>query len=410
VTNKSIVLAIACLGLTVGCGPQEAPSTDPLDDPGATGAPHDGKPGTGTDETPETPATPSTPGTPTPGTPGTPGAPAFKAGDLFDYAKVEKPSQMVATMIASFGYAASTAPKAIAINADGLGFVAVKPGATKDEVELIAKQACFVIGGAKPCALLASGAVFAQDAAKVAAPDFTFTKPTTIANVPFVIASDAAGINSYYATVTGPKAIAIGLDGVVGEGYTRNTSFAPTNEQDAQRVALERCEMKSRFAPCTLLASAAVVAYEPISANFTPVIDYARTALQANLPGAVGRVWTQVLATDYYPKTPGLPGAVYISRKGAGGYYTGGSAATADAQAKNQCVAQAGTEPCVKYATNRTVTFRATDIEAMEAGNREVHCKAMPRTSCAAHKAIGCTAAGDFYIKGGGGVTLEKCM
>ncbi len=337
------------------------------------------------------------------------GRAAFRAGEAFDYARVAKRSQMVETMLQVFGYATSTAPRAVAVNAEGLGFVAVHAGATQEENELIAKQACFVIGGARPCALLAKAGTFAVDEEKLT-PDFVLAKPAALSELPFMTPAAAAAVATAYNAAPNPKALAIGLDGTVGTGYRATpTGLAPSSAADAMRVALERCEMQSRFSPCTVFISGATVSFDPVAPRLEPTIDYGRRTLATNLPGSMAGAWTTI-QSDYLSDVPPQSGSIYLSRKGAGGYFTSASAATADAEALEICNARASGEPCFKYATNRNIVFGTGDLLANAPGNVALHCKAVPRASCAVHRTMGCATSGDYYLGDATGVKLAACV
>jgi hypothetical protein len=336
--------------------------------------------------------------------------PAFVAGDAFDYSRFPQQTQMVATMLDVFAYASSTAPKAVAVNGDGLGYVAVRPGATQDEVELVAKQGCFVIGGAKPCALLARLDSFAVGLNTLSF-DYVMAKPTATGELPFVTPAVAAEAIKAYQSAPNPKAIAIGLDGTIGNGFAETSGqLRPANGADARRVALERCEMQSRFAPCTLFASAGTVTFDPVAPGLEPVIDYGRRRLENNLPGAVAGAWS-IIQSDYLPKLANGSGAIFLSRRGAGGYYAGASSATAaENEALKLCNDRALGEPCFQYATNRNIVFGTKDLRASAPGTVALHCKAVPRASCAAHRAMGCTASGPHYVRDAQTVKLEACV
>src|SRR5580704_6378685 len=171
--------------------------------------------------------------------------PPFNAGDPFDYSLVTPSSQMVATMLTGVGYAASSAPKSVAVNAAGLGFVSVAPSGTQADADRAALQACFVIGGNQPCTSLASGNVFDISESALAMPaSFTFqlATPTTLAEMPYVSdASRTAAITAYDA-VTGEKSIAISLDGTI---TAINSTDAVASQAEADRIVLERCELSA---------------------------------------------------------------------------------------------------------------------------------------------------------------------
>ncbi len=330
----------------------------------------------------------------------------FKAGDSFDYALVSAPTQMVATMITGFGYHASAAPKAIAINAVGLGFVSIKPGGGEGDAERTALEGCYAIGGSSPCALLARGDLFAVNEHGLAdAFTFRIAAPATLADLPFVTTSVRTTDMAAYAAMGGIKAVAVSIDGTIA---IRASTTIIGNQAEANRVLLERCEMRAALTPCMLFATANTPVLDVNHVTVVPQIDFARTVVQTNLPGTTDRNFSANIPAYMNDLNSGLSGSIYLAADGAGGTGTAANASSARSTALANCNLRATPGyPCFPYATNRTITYPATELAAFKL-SRDVHCLAMPRLDCAAHKAIGCQG-GMFYTTHGGSVALEAC-
>lgn len=337
----------------------------------------------------------------------------FVAGDEFDYSLVEKPSQMVATMVTELGYVASTAPRAIAINFDGLGYVSVLPTATQAEATRNALQACFVIGGNKPCVVLAAGNTFQiNSTALTDAGSYTVSllKPAALTDIPFVADGVRNGPLVAYAAKAGVKAIAIGLDGHAE--FVPNPSGKDTvkTQAEVERLALERCEMTSRNAPCTLFASANTVVFDPAAPKWTAAIDFTRTTVKPQIPGMTDTVYTEHMVPYLTGVSQGQQGVTYIAEDGAGGNAWTTSQAAADSQALGFCNMNVGVGfRCFHYAINKSVAMTAQDLGAIHNHSLALHCSTMPRLDCATHKLMGCTTSGSYYTTHAGGVSLETC-
>jgi hypothetical protein len=329
----------------------------------------------------------------------------FKQGDAFDYSLVSPSSQMVATMLTGFGYAASAAPKAVAINSAGLGFVSIKAGGTQADADRTALEACFIIGGRQPCASLASGNTFAVDESALPS-QFTFTlaAPTALAQMPYVIDTVRTSDATTYTALNKLKAIAISLDGTVA---AINSTDTIASQAEANRIVLERCEMKATMTPCTLFAEGATIVFDPTTTNWAPQIDYSRRTVQIDLPGTTAANYTAHIPAYLTGLAQGYQGSIYIAADGDGGDAWQTNAATADATALGFCNQHvtAGFR-CFKYASDRTIVMGPTSLAAY--ATSAVHCNSMPRVDCAAHKSMGC-AAGSHYTTHAGGVTLEAC-
>jgi hypothetical protein len=332
------------------------------------------------------------------------GASAFHQGDAFDYALVTPSSQMVSAMLDVLAYPASAGPKAVAVNAQGLGFVRTQ-GDSQATVSQAALEACFVIGGGSPCTLLATGNTFAVDASALSSSSsFTFSlaAPTDVSKVPFVQPSVVTATTSGYGAVSGAKAIAISLDGVIVAVPGSATDIV-SSAAEAQRLALERCELTAGLAPCTLFAVGANVVFGPTKPNGAPQIDYARTTLQTNLPGVSDAAFTANVVPYMQGIASGSTGAIFLDDFGdfgTGWSMVAGQGATT---AQTGCNQAAGAGTCFAYATNDTITFTPSDLSAIKIYSLETHCKAMPRTDCAAHQAI------SYYTTRTGSVALETC-
>jgi hypothetical protein len=329
----------------------------------------------------------------------------FKQGDAFDYGLVSSSSQMVATMLTGFGYAASAAPKAVAINSAGLGFVSIKVGGTQADADRTALEACFIIGGRKPCASLASGNAFAVDESALPS-RFTFnlTAPPTLAQMPYVTDAARTSDIAAYTALAKVKAIAISLDGTVA---AINSTDTIASQAEANRIVLERCELKATMTPCTLFAQGATIVFDPTTTNWAPQIDYSRRTVQIDLPGTTAANYASHIPAYLSGLNQGYHGSIYIAADGDGGDAWQTNAATADTAALGFCNQHvtAGFR-CFKYASDRAIVMGPTSLAAY--ATTAVHCNAMPRVDCAAHKSMGCSAGG-HYTTHAGGVNLEAC-
>ena len=329
----------------------------------------------------------------------------FKVGDPFDYGLVSPQSQMIATMLASWSYTASTAPKAIAINEHGLGFVSIKPGSGEGDAKRTALEGCFVIGGGLPCTILADGDVFSVDDHALALADsydFQLASPATLADLPFVTTNVRTTDVAAYAAASGFKAIAVSVDGTTSISKGEVVS----SQAETNRIMLERCEMQAALTPCLLFATGNTPVLDANHPTFVPQIDFARTLVQTNLPGTTDLHFNQFIPSYLSNVNSGLAGAIDLAPRGQGAAFTGGGA-SGNAMASCTSHLSPGDPPCFPYATGRTITFKATNLAAFKA-SADVHCLAMPRADCAAHKAIGCSA-GMLYTTHTGSVALEAC-
>lgn len=334
---------------------------------------------------------------------------AFAKGDAFDYAKVKTRSQMVASMLTSFGYATSTLPRAIAVDADGFGYVSVLTGgATQADAESTALDACFVIGGGKPCGLLASADTFAVDESKLAATlTHVLAKPAALTDLPFVAAGVRSAKITAYQALTGVKALAVALDGTVVSVPFASTSAAVATAAEAMRVALERCEMQATFVPCTLFAAGSTAVYDPASPTRAPQVRWTDKTVHMSLPGVTNAIFSSQIVPYLNAVGAGQAGSIFLTNDGAGGDQFG--AGNVDPLALAQC--QQHADPgatCFKYASQATVVMSPANIAAPKAAGA-AHCESMPRTDCAAHHALGCTSSGLRYTTHTGTVTLEMC-
>lgn len=335
----------------------------------------------------------------------------WDAGDKFDYTLVLQQSQMVKTMVSGLGYAASTKPKAIAINRNGLGYVSIPTatGATVADAQKTALEACYVIGGNKPCALLATGNTFSV-AGSALASSFTFTlaAPDSLADMPFVPAATRTGLLATYTARTGFKAVAVGLDGTAS--FVPDARDVIGSQDEATRIALERCEMTATNAPCTLYAVGNTVVLDPADMRWTAAIDYTRTRVQTNLPGTTDANWTAHMVPYLAAIARGSKGATYIAEDGSGGNSWQATQSLADSQALAYC-RQFVTAPasCFRYAIGASVVMTPNNLNAIRKHSVALHCSAMPRLDCATHELMGCSASGSYYTTHTGTVALETC-
>lgn len=356
--------------------------------------------------------------------------PAFNKFESFDYSKVTNRSQMVEQMLAfKGGYASWAGPKAVSIAADGLGFVSRLPtSATQDEANTMALAGCYMITSGRPCALLASGSTFnlgGNDLAK----SYTYSMPgpagTLTPDALFFLpaASRMTFFNSYSGAKT-PKAIAFSLDGTVvtvnnaaqqaavGSSTYQTTINNPFPDvADARKVALERCEMMATISPCIAFADDLNIVLTPANVNRSPLINYAQTTVMAGvLPGQAKNIIAREIDLRYFNGNDSTK-AISMSNTGKYGVDMSGNLATSESTAKSRCESNhpnLADFPCAPYASMDTVLFNATKITAYKAG-LPLHCKAVPRYDCAAHKLMGCPGGDQYYVTRTGSVKLEFC-
>lgn len=364
--------------------------------------------GGNTNPPPDGPGVPGTAGTN--GTP--PGTYVWAAGETFNYLDlpVTLRSQMVDVQLIDGNYAAFTGPKAVAIADNGLGFVRrLNAPATQDDADRTALNACYTITG-KPCALLVRGNAWAVSRNDLPnSYTHTLAAPTAIdaASLPFLPASAGSSAAATYNAATNPKALVVSLDGTfIQVAQSANNPIA--NLDEAKRLAMERCEMAAGAIPCTLFAENNAVVFTPSALNRATVIDYARTQLMTNIPGTRQAAFTAGMQNDYLVNGGATNGIVYISASGAGGYaYNSGNN---NATALNNCTAltTAGF-PCFRYAVNRALDPLTANLVSLKTYGANLHCKVVPRATCAMHRALGCPAGGQYYTFQAGQVTLQTC-
>lgn len=336
----------------------------------------------------------------------------FAKGDTFNYASVPNPTPMMQTQIEKLAYSAYTGTKAIAVNAQGLGFVVRKDGGTQSDANKMALEGCFVLGGGSPCALLAVGDKFEVSSSELAASyTFTMTAPSTIsaATIPFVMPNLRASIGDLYTRAAAPKALVFSVDGAY-MWVTASDSTPVTSVAEARRVALERCELTAAITPCTVFAENSTVVFNPTAINRTPVIDYSRTTLMTNVPGMKDAHFTSIVQ-PYIDSVDGtlVRGSIYIAGDGAGGMAYNVNAATAETNAKSLCEMNvAAGFSCFRYALDKNVQNVALNLFALKSFP-ELHCQVVPRASCAAHKAMGCNG-GNYYVMDGATPKLQSCL
>ncbi len=339
----------------------------------------------------------------------------FQKNDPFNYASLPTAlqQQMVQVQIDVLNYATyTTGAKAIAINQYGLGFVSLKSSGDVEEAKLTALESCYAIGGSQPCGLLAVGDVFEVSLSDLAT-SFTYNltaEANLNANIPFLPLATRATVFTAYNNAANPKALAISLDG--GFNWVAHTVARPVlNIQEAQRLALERCEMLSVLSPCTLYASNNNVVFQPTMINRAPVINYQQTQVALGIPGMRTTAFNDLIRDTYMRNITATNfGAIYITANGAGGYsYNSNSSQSVNTAALNNCNTNADGRPCFKFAEKLVVQNYLPNIRGLTY-NRLTHCQVVPRTSCAAHNAMGCFEAQAYVINSLGIPELASCL
>lgn len=348
----------------------------------------------------------------------------FKSGETFDYSRVTNQSQMVQTMLTSYNYMTASGSKAVAIAASGLGFVALSQG-TQADANLAALAGCYHITGGMPCALLVEGNLFK---AAGSALDYSYRAAsiqgpygaTTV--VPFLSSAAHATLFSSYASAPEPKAIAISLDGTVvpvtNTNLTVGYNGTPASIKpiaaigDARQAALERCEMMATITPCSILAENMNIVLSLGSPERSPQLSFSLASVTRDvMPGQTKNVIVSEINNRYLTSTS--PGSIWISANGKYGLDKDGSATTASANAKRTCE-NGNTElalyPCIEYGASAGISsaWNPTNVLRAYRNNPSLHCKAVPRVSCAAHRSVGCPAGGQYYTTMSG-LTLETC-
>ncbi len=334
----------------------------------------------------------------------------FNEMDPFDYSLLLA-KRMMTVQLVHFDYMNSQQGKAIAINAQGLGAVAVSDN--EDDAMRIALQRCYALGGQQPCRLLAVGDQFASSSA-----DLTFQANYTevpvapaaldAAALPFLPAAEAAAQLAQYQNAPSPKAMAIGLDGVTSIRAPIRSFIASADE--AERLVLEQCELISTMGPCVLVAKENVATYNPAN-PITARIDYNRRTLVTSIPGMRDLIFNATIANYVRQLTldSDLQGVIYIAPDGAGDLDIGGSINGNDALATCQNNNTARQYPCFRYANGLDVLPIHENLVSFQQANRAVHCEVIPRESCEAHASVGCESGMYNVYRAEGGVTQVTC-
>lgn len=250
--------------------------------------------------------------------------------------------------------------KALAMAANGYGFISNHPGIiTQAEASRLALEACQVVAGDKPCAILAEGdkykyseSVFKTSMRKVLEKGARTFDPL---KVPFQRDAVRANQMTVYAMASAPfKALAIDLK---GGGAAR---YSTISQADATRRALEGCEGYSRGRVCTLYAKGNDVLFNVTTMNFntTPSLDYSVTNFSPNEVPFVDDPSRKVLK-DYVEYAKAVPyAALAIHPNGGWAYHSTPGNALAS------CQALAGTtSQCVLYAQKLKVDFKKTHLQ-----------------------------------------------
>lgn len=342
----------------------------------------------------------------------------FKSGDDFDYSQLSNRSQMLTVFLEKSNYAASTKIRAVALAKNGLGFVKIIDAGTQDQADTMALEGCFVLSGGSPCLILARADKFALDQKNLAASyNFQLTTPTalTAANLPFVHPMNRANVDSLYQAAIAPKALAIAVDGTYV--IAANTSAYPVSSNaEAQRLALERCELSTLTAPCTLIAVNSSLFFDPLQINPTPSIRYSDSVIGASIPGMRDADFTAYISGYLTAlNQPGYKGSLFITGVGAwGASYSAAAGFDVRTKAQTDCV-NSGVDqnlyPCIQFANDKNiVATAATLLSAIRNQPLDLHCKVIPRFNCAAHVSMGCPSAGDYYTTRSGRVQIESCL
>lgn len=324
----------------------------------------------------------------------------FEIGERFEFERLPLKSQMLEVQINELNYHSYPNAKAIAINALGLGFVSLKASGLIEEARQTALEGCYVIGGGQPCGIVAEGDSFAFNQIDLPGVlQFVLTKETTLNNkIPLLTFGQRDTVYTNYSARSNPKALAIALEG--GYFIVSHTSEKPVGSiEEARRLVLERCELEMRTSPCILYAENVNVVFEPDRTILKSVIDYNRTTIHTNIPGMRNEIFTNNIQNNYLQNLGNNFGAIYITSRGAGGMARSTiSQEDADSKALDFCNAEIiGTDyVCVKYAQGATIFVDMLTMLKGLSSDPEIHCKVMPRESCAAHKSMGCS--GSVYI------------
>ncbi|MGE4131632.1 MAG: hypothetical protein AB7F86_08330 [Bdellovibrionales bacterium] len=346
-----------------------------------------------------------------PAIPGPPGEPEFKRGDLFNFEYIPSYAQMIKNLMNVFEYYPYEGAKAVALAANGLGFVSRKKQGAWEDAKQAALEGCYVISGGQPCTLLAVGYNFVVDHDKLSS-SFTFTipQPSTVSGstLPFLSLDIREAVANGYNAGALPRALAVSLDGAFSY-VVNSTQSAIGSTAEAVRLAMERCEMAAALSPCILFSYDNQVVFNPKVLSLVAQIDYLRTTLSVNIPGLRDQVFSGPITSDYIAQVQGgKHGVIYLSADGRGAYSVNANAGVAESEAKQSCEAAQPVNRCFRYAVDMAIQDVRPNLAGVFRFGLDLHCKSVPRASCEEHKKMGCPP-GTYYTTAQGHVDLENC-
>lgn len=290
----------------------------------------------------------------------------FQAGEAYSLNKI--PFTLKGDLVTdALNYASFPGFKAMAISANGFGYVArnfstaAGPSQimTDQEASRMALEVCQVIAGDQPCSIFAEGNLIKYKEsdfnAAMAKPLQSGARQFSAAKVPWT--SDQirlARLPAYAADPNALRVLALDLSG--GVSYRTGT----VSQAENIRMAREQCEGYSFGRPCTVYALANDVQFNVAGVNFnmTPALDFTRTVFLNTAVPFVTDAYRANLAA--YPAYADANAGATLAIHPNGAYAYDVNAATTLASCKS--LANAGTD-CVVYATGKTVVFKRGDLQ-----------------------------------------------
>lgn len=222
-------------------------------------------------------------------------------------------------------------------------------------------------------------------------------------------------VDSLYQAAMSPKALAIAIDGTYV--IAANTAAYPVGSNaEAQRLALERCELSTLMAPCALIAVNSSLYFDPNNLNLAPAIRYSDTLIGSSIPGMRNADFTNYIAAYLTAlNQPGYKGGLYIAAVGAwGASYSNVAGFDVRNKAQTDCVnsgVDQNQSPCLQFASDKNIVATAASLlPAIRKQPIDLHCKVIPRFNCAAHVSMGCPVPGEYYTTRTGQVQIESCF
>lgn len=339
----------------------------------------------------------------------------FSVGEPFNYSKVANKSMMLGTFIQLDRYLTNQSGlKAIAISSSGLGYVARKfpteiDPVTEEDIRRIALQGCFLVSAGESCALLAVGNQFVVDSE-------TLNDPATFAyriddallfeveGLPFMPLITSRRVLAEYSALQNPKALAISIDG----GFEYVSARDGVDLEEAKRVTLQRCELRSRNSLCLTAAINETLTFELNRNSFVSAVPWQQTTLSLPSIPSVAGTTARNRINAYIEAVKLLPGGNFsslaISRNGRNMVaYSTVSQAEADSQAYVNCrdtESRPNVYTCATYSQGLNVVLDPRNIVRGYSYSKNIYCHATPRLSCAAHREAGCDMqiSDQFYI------------